>query len=219
MKRLFLAPALVAAALASSVPAYAQSTGWLIGSRAGYSADERQSYSASRQAAYDAGFREGRTEGERDGRRGERRSFQDERTYQRADKGYHREFGDIDRYRQSFRTGFAAGYSDAYDRFSGGYRNRGGIDPRRPGTYPDARPGYPGQGGYVSPAFENGRSDGYEKGIEDARKRRSFDPLRHDWYRAGDRHYAREFGAKQQYEDLYRRGFREGYERGFRGGR
>jgi hypothetical protein len=32
-------------------------------------------------------------------------------------------------------------------------------------------------GGYNDVAFQNGANDGYEKGLEDARKNRSFDPL------------------------------------------
>ena len=73
--------------------------------------------------------------------------------------------------------------------------------------------------GYSGPAFENGARDGYEKGLEDIRKNRSFDPLRHSWYRSGDRHYEREYGFKDDYKDTYRRGFQQGYERAFQGGR
>src|SRR4051812_34481292 len=38
-------------------------------------------------------------------------------------------------------------------------------------------------------AFNNGHGDGYEKGLDDARDRRNFDPTRHKWYRSGDRNY------------------------------
>ena len=84
------------------------------------------------------------------------------------------------------------------------------------GTY---GPGVYRNGGYYTPAFDNGARDGYEKGQEDARKRRSFDPLRHSWYRSGDRHYDDRYGSKQQYKDTYRQGFQQGYEQGFREGR
>ena len=59
-------------------------------------------------------------------------------------------------------------------------------------------------------------NDGLEKGREDVRKRRLFDPLRHEWYREGDRHYKNEYGSRQHYENVYREGFKEGYERGYR---
>jgi len=43
-----------------------------------------------------------------------------------------------------------------------------------------------------------------------------FDPLRHDWYREGTRHYKNDYGSKQQYANAYRQAFREGYDRGYR---
>ena len=68
-------------------------------------------------------------------------------------------------------------------------------------------------------AADNGFQDGLEKGSEDARKNRSFDPLRHEWYRSGDRHYESRYGSREQYKDVYREGFKAGYERGYRDGR
>jgi flagellar biosynthesis/type III secretory pathway protein FliH len=157
--------------------------------------------------------------GEQDARRGDRFDYQDERDFQRADKGYHRGFGDRDRYRQIFRDGYASGYSAAYARFDRYGRST------RPGPYSSPGPyrqqgGYGAWGGgYYSPAFDNGAREGYEKGREDARKNRSFDPRRHEWYRDGDRHYEREYGSREVYKDVYRRGFQQGYERGYREGR
>ena len=48
----------------------------------------------------------------------------------------------------------------------------------------------------TAPAYPNGVNDGFEKGREDARKRRSYDPLRHEWYRDGDRDYSSEYGSE-----------------------
>ena len=96
--------------------------------------------------------------------------------------------------------------------YPGGYGN----------SYPDrGRDPYPGGNGRYgySAAYPNGLRDGIEKGREDARKRRSFDPLRHDWYRSGDRHYDSRVGSRQEYKDVYRQGFQQGYDRGFREGR
>jgi flagellar biosynthesis/type III secretory pathway protein FliH len=235
MKRFFLVPVLAAAALGSSAPARAQSV-WHDSDRTAYS-DERQSYYDSRRAAYDNGFREGLKQGEKDGRKNDVFAYQNEKTFQRADKGYHREYGPIERYRQSFRSGYADGYSDGYQRYAPNYsygngrrfpgrNDRGtstypnrGTYPGYPQTYPGTQGGYGGYGGFGSVAVQNGANDGYEKGVEDARRNRSFDPLRHAWYRSGDRHYEGRFGSREQYKDLYRQGFKDGYERGFREGR
>ena len=59
-------------------------------------------------------------------------------------------------------------------------------------------------------------NDGYEKGREDARDRDSYDPLRHKWYREGDHDYKSQYGPRQQYENVYRQGFKEGYDSGYR---
>ena len=243
MRRLLLVPALGVAALALTAPVQAQTRGWLDNDRA-YSAPDQQSFYDSGRVAYDNGFREGLKEGEKDGRKHDEFRYQDEKAFQRADKGYHREFGALERYRQSFRNGFSAGYSEGYQRYAPAYGNGGygrygdgRAVPRRdggygypgnypntyPNGYPDRGPSYPGSygrsGGYFDVAFQNGVNDGYEKGAEDARRNRSFDPLRQAWYRSGDRHYDSRFGSREQYRDLYRQGFRDGYERGFREGR
>ena len=66
-------------------------------------------------------------------------------------------------------------------------------------------------------ARENGYRIGYEKGIEDARSRRGFDPRRHRAYRNANSGYERRyFNSRYQYEDVFRRGFVSGYDAGFR---
>ena len=219
--RYLLAPLVSVGALALSASAHAQSISWRspAESAALYADDQRASYSDSRRIAYDQGYREGLQEGEKDARRGERFSYQDEKEFRNADRGYHRSYGDRERYRQSFRSGYASGYENGYRRLSGNARNGSwGRGSGRPGVYGNR--GYGGYGnggyGYYSPAFDNGARDGYEKGQEDIRKNRSYDPLRHSWYRSGDRHYEGEYGSRDEYKNVYRRGFQEGYERGYR---
>ena len=234
MKRFFLVPALGVAAFVLSTRVEAQQLGSLPEIRPAY-ADDRQPYYEARRVAYDNGYREGLKEGERDGRRRDSYRYQDNRTWQHADKGYNRSFGDFERYRQQFRAGFSEGYQAGYSRYgqSGGWYGDGRAVPRQvPYQYPNGgvysdRNRYPdpyygnqgayGPGGYASSAaYPNGLNDGIEKGREDARKHRTYDPLRHDWYRDGDRHYRGEYGSKEQYKDVYRRAFQEGYERGYR---
>jgi flagellar biosynthesis/type III secretory pathway protein FliH len=221
MNRQLFAPALALAALSLAAPVSAQ-----IGAQPdwNYSDEAPQPYYESRRLAYDNGYREGVKEGERDARGRDQYEFRDERTWQRADKGYHRSYGDRPRYEQSFRSGFEAGYADAYRRYRPSYGGYQGGPLGSGGVYPNTRGGYgyPGQGsnggyGYAgSPAFANGVSDGYEKGREDARDRDSFDPRRHKWYRSGDHDYKSAYGPKQRYQDVYRQGFQEGYDRGYR---
>ena len=208
--RFFLAPLLAAAALTFPACAYAQPGPWR-----GPAAIERGRYADYRRIAYDQGYREGVKEGERDARRGDRFAYQDEREFRNGDRGYHRNYGDRERYRESFRSGYATGYSDAYRRLASYGRNDGRYGSNR--GYGYGGYGNSGYGSY-SPAFDNGARDGIEKGQEDARRNRSFDPLRHSWYRSGDRHYEREYGSREQYKDVYRRGFQQGYERGYRQG-
>jgi flagellar biosynthesis/type III secretory pathway protein FliH len=225
MKRLVSLTAVALAALAFSAPAQAQTRGWLDNGRA-YSAPDQQSYYDARRVAYDSGFREGVKQGEKDARKSRPFAYQDEKTFQRADKGYHREYGTLDRYRQTFRTGYAAGYSDGYQRYGQGRavprRDNGGVRGGTVGGYPQQYPQYPGTyggyGSYRDIASQNGFNDGLEKGAEDARKNRSFDPRRHEWYRSGDRHFESRYGSREQYKDFYREGFKAGYERGYREG-
>ena len=236
MKRLLLVPALGVVGLALASPASAQLASWPDLNRPTYADEARQPYNEARRVAYDNGYREGTKEGEKDARGRDGYNYQDERTWQRADKGYHRSYGDSERYQQSFRTGYAAGYSDGYRRYapSYGYPGNGGVYPNTRGGYGYPQGGYSGQGGYgypdrggygypsqgggygYSPAYSNGANDGYEKGREDARDRDSYDPLRHKWYREGDHNYKSQYGQRQQYENVYREGFKEGYDRGYR---
>ena len=93
--------------------------------------------------------------------------------------------------------------------------------PTAPTPYPGARPPsssrYPGGGyGYGSVSFDNGYRDGVDKGREDARGDRSYDPNRHSRYRSADHGYNSRLGSKDQYKNVYRDGFRSGYDEGYR---
>ena len=79
--------------------------------------------------------------------------------------------------------------------------------------YPNGRSG----GGYQNDAFNNGYTDGVEKGREDRGDRDSYDPVRHSRYRAGDHGYNSRYGSKDDYKLVYRDGFEAGYGAGYRG--
>ena len=91
------------------------------------------------------------------------------------------------------------------------YRDRSARNQEVYGSYPSDR-AY----GYNSVAIQNGERDGYEKGREDARDNDSYDPVRHSWYRSGDRGYNNRYGTRDDYKLVYREGFESGYERGYR---
>lgn len=104
---------------------------------------------------------------------------------------------------------------DAYSNRNGDWRYRDrtyGVYDR---TYPNdnRNSGY----GYNSVPYDNGFRDGLEKGREDAQDRDSYDPVRHSWYRSGDRGYNSRYGTKDSYKLAYRDGFEAGYEQAYRG--
>ena len=104
---------------------------------------------------------------------------------------------------------------------NGGRRNRdranGVYDRSYPNTYPNTYPNNSGTYGYNSVPYDNGYRDGLEKGREDLQDRDSYDPVRHSWYRSGDRGYNSRYGTKDSYKLTYRDGFEAGYEQGYRG--
>jgi hypothetical protein len=87
-------------------------------------------------------------------------------------------------------------------------------------AYPNTGSRYPNNGnsssGISSVPYDTGRRDGLEKGREDARDRDSYDPVRHSWYRSGDRGYNSRYGTRETYKLTYRDGFEAGYEQGYR---
>lgn len=218
-----------ALALGVSPPARAQANAWLPASNAAYASDEYQwSWSDARREAYDNGYREGLKHGSDAARKGKPFDLDRERDYRNADEGYHRGFGDKDRYRDNFRRGFAQGYREAYDRayrdtrggYYGGWRDNDRYGDRDRDR--DRGWGYGGgYGGYGQPsgaAFQNGARDGYQKGTEDARDGKYPDVTRHKWYKNGTRDYDDRYGPKELYQRDYRRGFEEGYRRAFNEG-
>ena len=71
--------------------------------------------------------------------------------------------------------------------------------------------------GYDEYARSAGYRDGYEQGFDASRDRDRFDPRRERWYRQGDRGYKRDaYMSRDRYKDVYRRGFVEGYQAGYR---
>jgi hypothetical protein len=153
------------------------------------------------------GYREGLSHGRNDARSGRSFSYERDAEYRDGDRGYRREYGDRNEYRRSFRQGFQAGYTEAFDRIATTFP--------RTTPYPSgARPRV-----YQSPAVQVGYRDGLEAGRRDARNRDRFDPERSSRYRSGDHEYDRRYGSKDDYKREYRAAFARGYQDGFTGAR
>jgi flagellar biosynthesis/type III secretory pathway protein FliH len=206
----------------TATSARAQAAPWL-GSSAAYSRDDdRVSYVDARRAAYDNGYRDGLRQGEQAARDRRQLDAERERDYRKAENGYNRSYGDKNRYRDNYRSGFAQGYRDGFGRndirqsgnWDGGAgygRDRGYRDSA---TYRDnSGPAYRGTAGYGG--YQNGIADGYRKGLDDLHDRKSPDVRRQKWYRSGDHGYDSDYGSKDAYRVEYRRGFEEGYRRAY----
>ncbi len=195
---------LILTTLALSVPAmptFAQ-TDWR-----GRPGIDRNWQNAPGREAFERGYQEGIRQGEQDARSSRAFGFERDRIYRDGDRGYNRSFGSRDVYRNQFRNGFADGYRAGFSRIRGGVRASFERGDRVGGRLP---------GGYQDPAFARGFSDGFDKGLEDARDHDRYDPVRHGDYRSADNGYRGNYGSKDAYKNNYRTGFRQGYEQGYR---
>jgi flagellar biosynthesis/type III secretory pathway protein FliH len=128
MRHLFTAAASAVFTIALAAPAAAQFNGWIPSARPGYEDQYRSSYYQVRRLAYDNGFREGIDEGRKAARKGDAFDPRRKKDYRKATKGYRRDYGDKDRYRDVFRAGFLDGYRQGYGRTHfrrNGWRDRG----------------------------------------------------------------------------------------------
>jgi len=188
--------------LATAGPARAQSNIWERVPAAYANDDYRTSYADAQRAAHENGYRDGLKRGADALRSGHALDIERERDYRNAEHGYNRSLGDRNRYRDTYRGGFAQGYRDGY--------GRRGVD--RP-SFPASR-GWGGTANYG--AYQNGTADGYKKGLDDVHDRKRADVERQKWYRSGDHDYDSRYGSKETYRMEYRRGFEEGYRRAYR---
>jgi flagellar biosynthesis/type III secretory pathway protein FliH len=207
MKRYTLPAILLAAGLIGTAPACAQTYGY--GGYRDYRTDVQR-------RAYERGFHEGTEDGRSDARKGRTADYRRHDEFRDADEGYSRSYGDKEYYRDVFRRGYAAGYSEAYranSRYYGGYGESYPSASTYPGVYP-VNPGAPAAG-YYSPAAQNGYRDGLKAGRDDARDGDRYDPVRSRRYRDGDNDYDRRYGDRDAYKREYREAFQQGYRDGY----
>jgi hypothetical protein len=192
--------------LGTAGPARAQSNIWGTAPTAAYANDDyRASYADAQRAAYEHGYRDGLKRGGDAVRGGRALDIERERDYRNAENGYNRSHGDRNRYRDTYRGGFAEGYRDGYGR-------RGVLRPSFTSS-PDSGRGRGGTANYG--ARQNGAADGYNKGLDDVHDRKRPDLDRHKWYRSGDHDYDSRYGSREMYRIEYRRGFEDGYNRAY----
>ena len=193
----------VTLALSTSAWAAAAQQPW----QRGRPGDDREWQRATNRHAYERGYREGVRRGEEDARHNRAFNIERDGVYRDGDRGYDRNDGSRNAYRDQFRRGYADGY-------------RAGYMPLRAVSRPSERDrdrlGRRTPRGYQEPAFARGYSDGYEKGRDDGDDGDRYDPVRHGDYRGADNGYRGEYGSKDAYRNTYRAGFRQGYEDGYR---
>jgi hypothetical protein len=170
----------------------------------------------AREHGYQHGYRDGLRQGRADLTSNSSPNYESE-DYRRADLGYEEYLGPRPDFQRGYRDGYRAGYED-------GYKNR----PIRTETYgvnetydPDRVPRnveddrYYKNWGYSDVAFDTGYRDGLSAGRKDFSDKKDFRPEKHDSYEDGDHGYRKSFGTKDQYKELYRKGFLRGYEDAF----
>lgn len=76
------------------------------------------------------------------------------------------------------------------------------------------------RGGYGNYGYQEARNRGYQDGLQtgasDASRRQNYDPQRSHYYKNATYGYDRSYGNKEQYKDVYRDAFVQGYSEGFR---
>lgn len=156
-------------------------------------------------AFYNRGLRDGREAGADDARRG--RSFDIDRHREYRDNRRGDDRGDL----RAYRSGFEAGYSEAYRRFDRAAR----LPPPGPGrVIPGGRSDERER--FVSPARDNGYRDELQAGERAARNGDRADAVRERLYREGDHDYQNRYGSRDVYKREYRDAFRQGYDDGYR---
>ncbi len=170
------------------------------------------------QKAYRDGYRDGQKAARHRGNSGKYNNHYRDRDDRHAyDLGYRRGYGSNDGYWGDNRNGDwrndrdrDGDWRDDRDRANHPFGDVLGQQ----GNYPN----YPNRGGGY---FGNARSIGYNDGLLAGQKDRStghsFRPQQNKGYQDADKGYSSSIGDKNQYKQVYRDGFMQGYQRGYYG--
>lgn len=74
---------------------------------------------------------------------------------------------------------------------------------------------YSPDGQRVGAGYNRCYNDGLDKGKDDVRHGRRYEPTRFGWYCDGDRGCVRAYGPRDDYTTVYRQGFIDGYAAGY----
>jgi hypothetical protein len=125
--------------------------------------------------------------------------------------------------RRAYDAGYRRGMEDANN--GGYYGNNGPYNNGRSnhpfGDILGRQGNYPNNGGYGGYGIGNARGIGYNDGLLAGQKDRgtghSFRPTQNKGYQDADKGYNSSIGDKNQYKQVYRDGFMQGYQRGYYG--
>jgi hypothetical protein len=170
----------------------------------------------AKQHGYQHGYREGIHQGREDRNRYEEHNFNTS-IFKHADEGYERYMGEHDDFQHGFRDGFKAGYDDGFygrPMRSDIYGLDDRYDPDRTPRRDEDADAY-SRWGYSDVAQDTGYRDGLQAGRLDLDRHKEYRPEKHDAYEDADHGYQKSYGDKNQYKELYRRGFIRGYQDAF----
>ena len=127
-----------------------------------------------------------------------------ERDYRNAENGYNRTYGDRNRYRDTYRGGFARRLSRR-------------LRPARCAVVSVLAGQRPRLGRHrqLRRVSERHRATATRRGSTTSTTGSRADVERQKWYRNGDHDYDSRYGSKETYRMEYRRGFEEGYNRAY----
>jgi hypothetical protein len=150
---------------------------------------------------YQRGFQDGVSDGQQD--RADAHEYRAMATgkYQHT-PGYDSSYGDKDQYKEFYRQGYAAGYQQGF----------GAV------TAPVATaPAYPQPSAYTdSQAYQLGYRDGISDGRDDRQSGKAYRATTTDKFQDAPG-YSDALGSKDQYKELYRHGYVDGYQTAFSG--
>jgi len=154
---------------------------------------------------YQQGFQDGVSDGQQDRASGQAYRALATSKYQHT-RGYDSSFGDKDQYKEFYRQGYAAGYQQ-------GYAAVATAAPANPASaYPPPAPSP-----YANnQAYQMGYQDGIADGRDDRQSGKAYRATITDKFQDAPG-YSDALGSKEQYKELYRRGYVDGYQLAFSG--
>jgi hypothetical protein len=174
------------------------------------------------QVAQQSGYTDGAFYAQRDQQRGAGPNPTEAKGYRDADHNYSSSLGSKDEFQQIYRQAFIQGYNNAYrggfgQRGQYGYPGRGGYG--QAGQY--GNPGYGNYGGFggsqlAQVAQQSGYTDGAFYAQRDRQSGKRPNPTDAKGYKDADHNYSSSLGSKDEFKQVYRQAFIQGYNNAYR---